>query len=129
MLTLLKNHGIFISWLGDSTKQKKENSMSNKKITITATILDGNLGDGFESQTDAAYKLANFMEAEWRSELEEYTEYEVNVDVDVQENTSGCCSDMEIIVEDDDGNRDIDLESEIEQNISTENELWESFCN
>jgi len=103
--------------------------MSNKKITITATILDGNLGDGFESQTDAAYKLANFMEAEWRSELEEYTEYEVSVCVDVQENTSGCCSDMEIIVEDDDGNRDIDLESEIEQNISTENELWESFCN
>mgnify|MGYP007079329733 FL=1 len=92
-------------------------------ITITAQILDGNLGDGWRDNYEAAQALAEFMEQRWRDDLAELAAegHEVDIQIDVQ-SAEGCV--RETIVDADDA----DLAARAERLLTDRNRIWERFC-
>ena len=94
-------------------------------ITITAQILDGNLGDGWRDNYEAAEALADFMERRWRDDLAELAAegHEIDIQIDVQRKTSGCA--RETIVDADDA----DLVARAEELLTDPNRIWDLFCN
>ena len=61
------------------------------KITINNQILAGNLGDGWKDNDEAADSLAVFTKQKYTEIIEnEYPGAEINIEIDVAYNTSGC---------------------------------------
>jgi hypothetical protein len=105
-----------------------------KKITVSTQILSGNLGDGWNDQNEAAAALAEYTEATWTDDLSEFAAqgYELEFDIDVERNTSGCGRGMNVSVDSDDelDHDDIyNLEQKIENTLTDEGRIWEKFCN
>jgi hypothetical protein len=104
--------------------------MTMSKITITTQILDGNLGDGWSDNYEAAEGLADFTKSIWLNDLKEFADagHEITIDIDVQRNTSGCSRDMSVTVEDLDFEAAYDLEQQVTNSMTSENRIWEQFC-
>ncbi len=104
-----------------------------KRITVSTQILSGNLGDGWNDQNDAAYALAEYTEKTWKTDLSEFVAqgYELEFDIDVERNTSGCSRSMSVDVYDSemDASDAYELERKIENALTDENRIWEKFCN
>lgn len=100
------------------------------KITITAQILDGNLGDGWADNYEAAKGLADFTKSIWLNDLKEFADagHEIAINIDVQPNTSGYSRDMSVTVEGLDFEAACDLEQEVINSMTSENSIWEQFC-
>lgn len=99
-----------------------------KTIYINTQILSGNLGDGWSDENDAADALAAYTEKQWLSDLEPMVAdgYEVEIDIDVQHNTSGCSRDVSVDVDGaDDG---YDIVQRVTSLLTEENRIWELFC-
>jgi hypothetical protein len=96
------------------------------KITITHTILDGNLGDGWRDVSEVADALADYISNVWEEDLTEFSEhgYNVQIDISVQYNTSGY-SGSTLISIDDDGSVS---EREIENALTPMTIIWDQFC-
>lgn len=93
-----------------------------KKITITAQILSGNIGDGWKDNHETAVALAEFTRDVWTRELSGYAIYnEIEIDISV-ERASGCTRGRQIHCD------DYDTTVAVEEIISSENEIWEKFC-
>jgi hypothetical protein len=92
-------------------------------ITITAQILDGNLGDGWRDNYEAAQALAAFTEQRWRDDLAELAAegHEIDIQIDVQ-SAEGCA--RKTIVDADDA----DLAARAERLLTDRNRVWEQFC-
>lgn len=99
------------------------------KITITTQILDGNLGDGWNDNYEAANGLANYIEAIWMKDLAEIIAegHEVNINIDVQYNTSGCSRNLDVWVDSNDDSG-YDLVERVWNTLTDENRIWEQFC-
>ena len=101
-------------------------------ITITKQILDGNMGDGWSDNHEAARAFAEFAENTWRSDLSELADagHAIDIKIDVQRNTSGCAYGTEIIVTSDSGELDKEraIESAVEFAITSADVLWTKFC-
>mgnify|MGYP001212158023 FL=1 len=93
-------------------------------ITITAQILDGNLGDGWRDNYEAAQALAEFMEQRWRDDLAELAAegHEVDIQIDVQ-SAEGCVRETTVDAD------DADLAARAERLLTDRNRIWERFCN
>lgn len=104
-----------------------------KQITVSTQILDGNLGDGWNDNNDAAHALADFTREIWTADLAEFVEqgYEIKFDIDVERNTSGCSRSASVDVENDELDHDdlYDLTRKIENSLTEENYIWDIFCN
>ena len=94
-------------------------------ITITNTILDGNLGDGWRDNAKTADALAEYMVEAWTKDLESFSAHghEVVIEITVEYHTSGCSSPVIVEVDDDDISED-----EIERSLTPDNILWRKFC-
>ena len=97
-------------------------------ITITETILDGNLGDGWGDNAETADALADYTRATWERDLESYSAqgHTVVIDVSVQYSTSGYSKPLTVDVDDDDD--DHMLEKTIKRSLTPMNTIWEKFC-
>ena len=97
-------------------------------ITVRTQILDGNLGDGWRDNYSAAKALAEFTEKIWRDDLHEYSDDDIEINIDVERNTSGCSRSVEVFVEDcPNGIDDYDEEQKIASVLTDENTIWEKF--
>jgi len=83
-------------------------------ITIEGTILDGNLGEGWGDEYEAAKRFAAFCEERIATELGIERS---NVTYSVQKNTSGVSPETFV--------SDPDLMDEV---LRLEQKLWEEFC-
>lgn len=92
-------------------------------ITITAQILDGNLGDGWRDNYEAAQALAEFMEQRWRDDLAELAAegHEVDIQIDVQ-SAEGCARKTTVDAD------DADLAARAERLLTDRSRIWELFC-
>lgn len=97
-------------------------------ITIQAQILDGNLGEGWVDNNQAANALAEFTETVWNKDLAEFVEagHEVEIEIDVQR-ASGCSREVSVLIDDCDGDA-IELEQAVEAALTSENTIWGQFC-
>ncbi|MGH8507103.1 MAG: hypothetical protein ACREVH_00075 [Gammaproteobacteria bacterium] len=68
-----------------------------KQIRISAQILAGNLGDGWQDQNAAAKALADYTRSVWLDDCAEIG-HEVVIDIDVQRNTSGAARHLSVDV-------------------------------
>jgi hypothetical protein len=98
------------------------------KIRITTQILSGNLGDGCSDQDAAADALAAFTERTWMDDLSWIVAegHELEINIDVQHNTSGAAYDMEVFVGQD-SDSDDDLFRRVESALTDEQVIWDRF--
>jgi hypothetical protein len=96
------------------------------KITITHTVLDGNLGDGWRDVSEVADALADYISNVWEKDLAEFSEqgHTVEVDISVQYNTSGYGGSTLISIDDDEAVS----EREIENALTPMTIIWDQFC-
>lgn len=94
------------------------------KITITTQILDGNLGDGWKDNYEAAKALAEFTKKTWRDDLSEYANHEIYIDINVEQNCVGASRDMMVSTDSD----DYEIDRSIELALTDEDTIWERFC-
>lgn len=95
-------------------------------ITINSTILDGNLGDGFEDNYASACELAEFTEQQMREHLSYLVAagHELEIEVDVARNTCGYSRGVQVYSDDD----SIDCNS-IKKSLSQFSDvIWQRFC-
>lgn len=94
-------------------------------ITITETILDGDLGDGWRNNAETADALAEYTRATWEKDLESYAAqgHTVVINISVQYSTSGYSGPLTIDVDEEKIS-----ESEIERCLTPGNTIWEEFC-
>lgn len=99
-----------------------------KKIEIQDTVLEGNMGDGWEEHDDAAGDYGKFLEREYGAYIKKhYPNVETDIDIDVQYRTSGSGPGINIIVTDDNGDQGLD--SELEEDFRYVGQrAWERFC-
>ena len=85
-------------------------------------------------QEGAAVALAAYQENIWLNDLEEYSEHDIKIDIDVEENTSGVSRELDVWIDnDDDADEDdfdaiCDLERDVRRVLTDENIIWERFC-
>ena len=93
-------------------------------ITIHAQILDGNLGEGWTDNYAAAQALADFTREKWEADLADLAEagHEINIDIDVQRNASGCSRAVEVWCD------DAELQRQAEAALTDETRIWDLFC-
>lgn len=99
------------------------------KIYVQTQILSGNLGDGWNDQNDAADALAAYTKKQWLADLAPVIAegHEVEIDIDVQHNTSGCSRDVSVDVDGADDDR-YDMVQRVTGLLTEENRVWERFC-
>jgi hypothetical protein len=102
-------------------------------ITVSTKIIDGNLGDGWTNNYDAALALADLMRETWTSDLSEFTEagHTVEIEIDVERNTSGCDCSRSVFVsirDAENGDETYRLELYATESLTSENEIWDDFC-
>lgn len=100
-------------------------------IKINRTILDGNLGEGWKCQADAANAFASCLEAQWEKDLAALTAegHEIEVTVDVASNASGDSGVAGIDVEGCNHETAFEVGQRVKYELSDENRVWERFCN
>jgi len=90
------------------------------EIRVYAQILDGNLGDGWKDNYEAATALAEFSKDIWNKELSaKYPDADITFEIDVQRNT--CGSSRSVVI---DCSEAIDLSDD----ITDESSIWDVFC-
>ena len=99
-------------------------------ILITTQILDGNLGDGWADNWEAACGLAEYTERQWLTDLASYViaGHTVEIEIDTQRNTSGCSRDVSVFVDGTDPESGDDTEREILSVLTDEKRIWEKYC-
>jgi hypothetical protein len=100
-------------------------------ISITKTINDGDLGDGWIDNTDAAYAYADFISKKWAADLTAFADqgHKIEIDVIVNEETSGYTPETDIYIADTTENTDeIKLIDEIKSALTDGDLLWDQFC-
>lgn len=102
-------------------------------ITVSTKILDGNLGDGWTDNYDAALALADLMRETWTSDLSEFSAagHTVEIQIEVERNTGGCdCSRSVFVTISDAKNSDevYQLELYATESLTSEDEIWDDFC-
>jgi hypothetical protein len=99
-------------------------------ININTQILDGNLGEGWADNYEAAQGLAEYTEKTWRAELNDLSNagHEICISIDVQRNVSGCSREMCVTVSGMDFDAAYDLEKQVSDTLTDENRIWEKFC-
>jgi hypothetical protein len=102
-------------------------------ITITAEILSGNLGDGWENENAAADALADFTKTVWARDLAAISsKHRVEIEICVQHNTSGYCHATAIDVRcDDEDAADAaeTLQQQVHDLLTDEDVIWDRFLN
>ena len=93
-------------------------------IQISTQILSGNLGEGWADNNQAAQALANFTAAQWKRDLSALTAagHLVEIDIDVQRNTTGCGRDVSVECD------DYELMIEARDQLTDEAVIWVNFC-
>jgi hypothetical protein len=102
-------------------------SITEIKITITAQILDGNLGDGWSDTHGAAMALAEFTDKTWRADLAAIGQHDVEIHIDVQRDAAGHTMAKDILIENIE-DAPLGFENEIERSLTPEGDIWENFC-
>ena len=102
-------------------------------ITVSTKILDGNLGDGWTDNYEAALALADLMRVTWTSDLSEFIEagHTVEIEIDVERNSSGCDCSRSLFVSISDAKNDDEvyqLELYATDSLTSEDEIWDDFC-
>lgn len=94
------------------------------EITITAQILDGNLGDGWKDNYRAALALAEFTEKTWAEDIagSDLEDIAYTIDIDVQKNVEGASREMEVDCS------DYNLTRRVESVLTPESMIWDRFC-
>jgi len=94
------------------------------KITVRDTILDGNLGDGWNDAYAAACALKDYQSSIWAEDLQQFVDagHDIDIDITVQRNTSGWCGDTQIDAD------DYDLIQSVQGALTDSNIVWERFC-
>lgn len=89
-------------------------------ITILAQILAGNMGE-FEGCADA---LADFTREIWEADLADLVEsgHDIEIEIDVQRNTSGYSRPVEVWCD------DPEIRRQAESALSDGTQIWEAFC-
>ena len=89
-------------------------------ITVLAQILAGNMGE-LEGHSEA---LADFTREKWAADLADLAEagHEINIDIDVQNNASGCSRAVEVWCD------DAELLQQAESALTDETRIWDLFC-
>ena len=101
------------------------------KITIYATILDGNLGDGWRDNYETAQALGAYTHDIWNEDLSAFAEqYEININIEIVPNTSGYSNPVTVHVDDDSlaSSELYDITDEIENALTNEDSVWDKFC-
>jgi hypothetical protein len=102
-------------------------------ITVSTKILDGNLGDGWTDNYNAALALADQMRKIWTSDLAEYTAagHTVDIEINVERNSSGCDCGQTVFVSIGDA-ENVDevykLELYVSESLTSDNEILDDFC-
>lgn len=93
-------------------------------ISIRAQILDENLGDGWDDNYAAAQALANFTRETWENDTEKLSTsgHDVEIEIDVQRNTSGSSRSVEVWCD------DPELQRQAESALTDETRIWDLFC-
>ena len=92
-------------------------------ITIINTINDGNLGDGWRDNSEAAEALALFQEKMWLADIREAgIKNPVNFEIDVNYNTTGVRPPVSVLCESD------SLAEAVEECLTDEQRIWDIFC-
>ena len=99
-------------------------------ILVTTQILDGNLGCGWADNYEAACGLAKYTERQWLTDLASYVTagHTVDVEIDVQRNTSGCPRVVSVFLDGIDPESAYDSEQEILSALTDEGRIWEKYC-
>lgn len=100
------------------------------KITVSAQVLSGNLGDGWADQNEAAQGFAGFLTQKLEARIQEqHPDAEIEIDIDVQENTSGCSRELSVSVDPWDDEMGFEIETKLcESLLYTESSAWDEFC-
>ena len=97
------------------------------KIIISTTICDGDLGEGWTSNADAAEAYRDFLEREWGLDLAaHFPQHAVEIRIGVQYDTSGGSSAVNVIVVED-GMLDWRVEDEARRMLQVP-DYWQTFC-
>jgi hypothetical protein len=97
-------------------------------ITITANILDGNLGDGWRDNAAAADALAEYTKTVWENDLKAFADqgHRIEIDISVQYATTGFSGATRVSI---DGEENESLsERNIELALTPDSAIWEIFC-
>ena len=101
------------------------------KITIYATILDGNLGDGWRDNYETAQALGAFTADTWQDDLSAFEAlYEIKIDIKIVPNTSGYSNPVAVHIDNDSlaSSELCDITAEIENALTHEDIIWDMFC-
>lgn len=100
------------------------------KITISTQILSGNLGYGWNDNNDAADALGEMTEQVWLADLSEVIDegHEIEFDIDVCHNTSGCSRDVSVDVDGDDWDAESAMIDRVRGALTEEDAIWSRFC-
>lgn len=95
-------------------------------ITITHTIADGNLGDGWRNVAEVADAFADYIRNVWASDLAVFADHGhiVDIDISVQYSTSGVGGSTLISVDDD----EVVSERKVEDSLTPISIIWDEFC-
>ena len=99
------------------------------KITISDTILSGNMGDGWADQHDAAKGYAEYA-AEKLADVvrEKYPDAEVETEFRTQ-NASGCGPELSVDVETDDLDQKFEIENDLtDYLLNYYDRVWSAWC-
>ena len=96
------------------------------KITINNQILAGNLGDGWKDNDEAADSLAVFTKQKYTEIIEkEYPVAEIDIDIDVKYNTSGCSRTATVCCTPPDYSTEDKIETTLD---GFDDAIWLEFC-
>lgn len=97
-------------------------------IRVTAEILAGNLGDGWNDQNAAAHALGQYTHDVWRADLQQLADagHDVAVIILIRENTSGAHRPVQVECYDD-GEIDGPLERHVEDSLTDEQVIWDRW--
>lgn len=93
-------------------------------ITIRTQILDGNLGEGWNDNFQAAEALADFTRAIWEEDTKGLREagHEIEIEIEVRRNTTGYIGEIQVDCD------DYELSRAAECAITPESYIWDKFC-
>lgn len=100
-------------------------------ITVRDTILDGNLGDGWNDAYAAACALKDYQSSIWTEDLQKFKDagHKINIDITVSRNTTGYTADTNVDIDDnDDEEGEYDLIQSVQGALTDSNTIWERFC-
>lgn len=117
--------------MGLNKQKERENDMKNieikkpvKFIKINAQILDGNMGEGWTDNHNAAIALAEITEQTWTKDLQDYAkDFNIQIDIDVD---AGIGEERPISID----AEGIDYETycDIESCLTDPNIIWDDYC-